>query len=803
MSPDKKKDTGKFEPITDDDQSARLLLYALEILGDPGAAEALLGQASGRALRWSAPGQSEETHRRLLDSVTALSPGPLSRPSPPPLPADLRPDPEHFDEDIEHALAGLPGRERAALYLVLVEKLDYEDCAAVLGTTPVNAGGLIYRARRALRERLVGERTEGDRPGSALLPSTGQRLSKVLRSDCTAAGPFISAELDDELTEKQRPLLAAHLEGCGLCSEESARLEQASAAVRTHWQGVIEHLLARGWSRRAQRAAARGRSSGDARARARRIQLGAAGACLLVLVAAAAAWTSLRRGATRAITSVAGRHSLSGGTVHADGDQTVKVELFDGSRIEMLPGAVIETGRSPGAGRPRLRLLAGAARFDVGPGAGDLAVSTAVGRVVADGGSFLARLSARNNRGRRLDMQFRDLDSLAQGERLALTVDSASNRLAVIGISGAEMPVPPGSLALLAAGERPRPAAVPGEWVPLPRAGDDPVRRSGGALGVDRDEGQLVLFGGRAGDKELNDLWTYDPTVGAWTRLAASQRAVDWLAKWQDRPAAERPPDRPAPQASGALLADPAEAVLWLYAGRLGKLDLAETWRLDPADWSWRRVPAGPKVPKSAAPTGRTGASLAACPALGGVVLFGGEAGGRKQSDTWLFHTEKALWSRLDVGKKHPEARSAGVMAADASGRRLFLFGGLDARRAALADTWVLEVDDAAKARWRHVKTNRSPTARSGADMACHRATGELVLFGGKPRLGSPLGDTWIFTPDATDGPQWNRLVPPRSPPAEQFSAPAMVWHAGSRTIILWAREGLWSLRLKPREEPL
>ncbi len=781
-------------PASDQELSARLFLYVLEAVGDPGAAEALLSEAAGRAFHWSAPPGAAERHRAMLAALTAVSHRALARRPRHPLPAGLCPGGDQFDQDIERCLAELAGRERAALHLVLLEGLSYEECSAVLGTTPANVGALVYRARAALRSRLVGAPTEA--PGSDSVPATDQRLSRVLRTDCRQAGAFLSAQIDGELGEKQRAVLDAHMTGCALCAEERARLEQASAAVLGHWRALVEGLVAAGWSHRARRAADRGSSPAIVAARARRLRAGAAAACLAILLAVGLTWLALGRRARRAVTSAEGDCRQRGKTIAARGP--VALQFFDGSRAQMQPGSALSAERIEGLVRPRLGLLSGAVRFEVGPGGQDLVIETAAGRAAASSGAFRARLAARDLQGRRLEMRFTTVSSLAPGERLALAVDSESDRMVLAGLSGPDVPVAPGALYAVTAGEQPRPLAVPGRWVALPRSGEAPPARWGAALSGPAADGLVFLFGGRrrTGRRScLNDLWAIDPALGGWISFG-------------DRPALEPGPEagrqlRPPPQQPGALAAGAGGESLWLYGGRTEKSDLAELWRCRADGPSWKQVkftvPAPPPAaagkgrkppPKPASPVGRRGAALAFSAAAGGIVLVGGELGRRRRKDTWLFDIGKRAWRRLAAEGAHPEARSGAALAAAPGGRRLYLFGGRSASGAALNDTWVLDVE---KGAWRLLSVKRRPSARAGATMAA-AAGGRLVLFGGRPRLGGALGDTWVLSPAAGE---WNRLVSRKSPPAEDFGAPAMVWQAECETLILWCQSSLWSLRLK------
>lgn len=58
--------------------------------------------------------------------------------------------------EVESALAALPERQRAALWLAAVEGLSYAEVAAALATSEVAVKALVHRARSALADALAG-----------------------------------------------------------------------------------------------------------------------------------------------------------------------------------------------------------------------------------------------------------------------------------------------------------------------------------------------------------------------------------------------------------------------------------------------------------------------------------------------------------------------------------------------------------------------------------------------------------------------------------------------------------------------
>lgn len=103
------------------------------------ARNVLAGDRRREALRLRAEGLA--AGRRLLDDDD------IAR-------LEERIDAEGAARRLHHALAALPGSERAVLELVAVDGLPLKDAAAALGIRPGTARVRMYRARRAARDAL-------------------------------------------------------------------------------------------------------------------------------------------------------------------------------------------------------------------------------------------------------------------------------------------------------------------------------------------------------------------------------------------------------------------------------------------------------------------------------------------------------------------------------------------------------------------------------------------------------------------------------------------------------------------------
>jgi N-acetylneuraminic acid mutarotase len=61
--------------------------------------------------------------------------------------------------------------------------------------------------------------------------------------------------------------------------------------------------------------------------------------------------------------------------------------------------------------------------------------------------------------------------------------------------------------------------AQAGTWTELEPSGTLPSPRGNHRMVYDSDIGVVIMFGGSDGDKELADIWAYDPEANVWTEL--------------------------------------------------------------------------------------------------------------------------------------------------------------------------------------------------------------------------------------------------------------------------------------------
>jgi Galactose oxidase, central domain len=135
-----------------------------------------------------------------------------------------------------------------------------------------------------------------------------------------------------------------------------------------------------------------------------------------------------------------------------------------------------------------------------------------------------------------------------------------------------------------------------------------PFARGSAAVATNPRIDQVVLFGG-LGDVNPNNTWTYDGTT--WTLQSPVHQPLLVYA------------------ASAAI--EPTINAVILFGGGSGGVDQNTTWRWLASGGDWRQVTT------TQSPPPREGAGMAYLPALGHVIVFGGQDSGTPLNDTWQF----------------------------------------------------------------------------------------------------------------------------------------------------------------------
>jgi hypothetical protein len=222
-------------------------------------------------------------------------------------------------------------------------------------------------------------------------------------------------------------------------------------------------------------------------------------------------------------------------------------------------------------------------------------------------------------------------------------------------------------------------------------------------------------------------------------RAAASPTPADWF----ESPAAQISPGLSVP----ATAFDPATGYLVEFGGitvTSGTItSSSNTLVFDGQNWEGQSI-ASPPAPRGEA-------SMVYDPALGEIVLFGGNNGDQVFGDTWAYNGE--IWVKLSPTTS-PPARSLASMAYDPATGKVVLFGGENFNNQVLGDTWTFDGTD-----WSQQSVSSSPSARYGAPMVYDPSTQTLVLYGGAVSVAFDT-DMWEYT-----GTSWQQLSETNTPP--------------------------------------
>ncbi len=304
--------------------------------------------------------------------------------------------------------------------------------------------------------------------------------------------------------------------------------------------------------------------------------------------------------------------------------------------------------------------------------------------------------------------------------------------------------------------------------------------------------GVTVLFGRNETDYMRNAVWTYDCTNDEWTEVALREL--------------------PIPKMYDSVSFDRVNGKAVVYGGYYEYYDAsAETWSYDMRTNEWTRMrPA--KTPLPLIYHGMTYDSKE-----GVHVLFGGasERYVWYTNDTWSYNLTKDSWTNVTTANS-PPARTSGALAFDEGEGVVVLFGGNLWNSTKPMDTWKL---DTATRTWTEIVTGERPPSRDYRTVY-DRANRRIVAFSG-PDLRWFAWTQWrnynyteVWALDVANG-TWTNCSPPDSPLSREGFAVAYdevrgetLLFGGSHRSYDFEKEGWvyiyenlsWSYNLSERE---
>lgn len=176
----------------------------------------------------------------------------------------------------------------------------------------------------------------------------------------------------------------------------------------------------------------------------------------------------------------------------------------------------------------------------------------------------------------------------------------------------------------------------------------------------------------------------------------------------------------------------------------------------------------------------------------GRIVIYGGNVVAPEMcmpryqmtDEVWAFHVDCGLWEQLAPSGGGPGVRARAASVVDASGERIFFFGGRDRTASGTyenyADVWAYEL---ATDTWTQVSSGDGPSARSSAVIAHDAARNRLLVFGGNTSTSgltlTGTADLWAL--DLASG-TWSELAAGGTAPSPRLYHSAVV--VGSEMVV-------------------
>ncbi|XP_020087855.1 acyl-CoA-binding domain-containing protein 5 isoform X1 [Ananas comosus] len=316
--------------------------------------------------------------------------------------------------------------------------------------------------------------------------------------------------------------------------------------------------------------------------------------------------------------------------------------------------------------------------------------------------------------------------------------------------------------------------------------GNPPHARSGHAA-VDIGKSKVVVFGGFADKRFLDDITVYDIENKLWYAPECTGSGTDGQVG-------------PSPRAFHIAVA--IDCNMFIFGGRSGSKRLGDFWMLDTDIWQWSELTSFGDLPSPR--------EFAAASAIGNrkIVMYGGWDGKKWLSDVYILDTISLEWRELSVSGSVPPPRCG--HSATMVEKRLLIFGGRGGAGPIMGDLWALKgviEEENETPGWTQLKLpGQPPSARCG-----HTVTSGghyLLLFGGHGTGG------WLSRYDVYHNDciildrvsvQWKRLSTSDEPP------PPRAYHSmtciGSHYLLFGGFDGkttfgdLWWL--VPEDDPI
>jgi hypothetical protein len=295
-------------------------------------------------------------------------------------------------------------------------------------------------------------------------------------------------------------------------------------------------------------------------------------------------------------------------------------------------------------------------------------------------------------------------------------------------------------------------------WVELtPAMGSAPVPRAWASAVFDAQNRRMVIFGGRNGATDYNDIWAFDLSGNSWTDLTPGSGSA---------PAARRTP--------GSVY-DPAGHRMVTWSGQAPGVFFNDAWSFDLTNNAWTLL-----QPAGGPPNIRYGVAATFDPVAGELVTFAGFTNMGRFHDTWRLDPALETWTDVTPGTT-PLERCLHAACYDAVGGRMIMYGGQNS--GALDDIWAF---DFATDTWTELTPATRPPGRYFASMVYDEANRRATVFGGHMDAGL-TGEVWVF--DLWTG-AWTELFPAGTAPSQREGAAAVYDGIADRMVFFGGNDG-------------
>jgi hypothetical protein len=326
-------------------------------------------------------------------------------------------------------------------------------------------------------------------------------------------------------------------------------------------------------------------------------------------------------------------------------------------------------------------------------------------------------------------------------------------------------------------------------WSEIVSTGAQPEERWEAAAIYDPVRDRMVIFGGRAIDRDLGDVWALTLTeTPAWSELVPTGT----------------PPSR---RAGCAAIYDPLRHRMVVFggseiAGPGAWYYLNDVWALTLSDTpTWTRL-----LPAGTPPMGRTNAVGIFDPTRDRMVVFGGYyyLGGYTHyylNDVWaLTLSDPPTWEELAPTGPPPAARVGHAAIYDPARERMVVFGGYfyDGALHLLNDVWTLTLSGPPA--WSEMlPASAFPEGRSGHTAIHDPVRDQMIVFGGSAPGYESRNDVWALS--LAETPAWSRMTPEGTPPAPRSSHTAIYDRLQDCMVVFGGsggsgRNDIWRLAL-------